>query len=163
MTSGRESVRGGVRTQNDGGGTDVSRAEMIAGRVQGLRKGDGDGFTGHTPHDTAWENQVKKVDLDQRSYGRGRRRGGANNISDRFPQGGDKGVSSGRVPGKGRDTDGDESAFLATACSGRCDHLGGGKPPSSKMPTMRHAGPVTVTKWTSQDHIDVQKWGGEGV
>ena len=88
-------------------------------------------------------------------------RGGSNNISDRVPQGGDEGVSSGRVPGKGRYTDGYEGAFMETACSGRRDHLGGGKPPSSKIPTMRHAGPVTVTKWTSQDHIDVQKWGGE--
>ena len=128
--------------------------------MQGLWKGDDSGVTGHTPHATAWENQGKKVDLDQCRYGRGRR-GGANNISDRVPQGGDKGVSSGRVPGKGRDTDGDEGAFLSTACLGRRDHLGGGKPPSSKMPTMQHAGTVAVTKWTSQEHSDVQEWGGE--
>ena len=89
------------------------------------------------------------------------RSGVANNISDIVPKGGDKGVSSGRVPGKGRYTDGDEGVFLATACSGRRDHLGGGKPPSSKMPTMLHAGPVAVTKWTPQEHSDVQEWGGE--
>ena len=100
------------------------------------------------------------MDLDRRSYGRGRR-GVANNISDRFPQGGDEGVSSGQVPGKGRDMDGDEGAFLETACSGRCDHLGGGKPPSSKIPTMRHAGPVAVTKWMPQEHSDVHEWGGK--
>ena len=129
--------------------------------MQGLRKGDGGGVTGHTPHVTAWENQGKKVDLDRRSYGRGRRRGGANNISDRVSQGGYKGVSSGRVPGKGRDTNGNEGAFLATACLGRRDHLGGGKPPSSKMPTMKHAGPMAVTKWTPQEHRYVQEWGGE--
>ena len=129
--------------------------------MQGLRKGDGGGVTGHTPHVTEWENQGKKVDLDRRSYGRGRRRGGANNILDRVPQGGDKGVSSGRMPGKGQDTDGDEGAFLATTCSERRDHLGGGKPPSSNTPTMRHAGPVAVTKWTPQEHSDVQEWGGE--
>ena len=35
-----------------GGGTDVSRAEKRAGRVQGLWKGDGGGVTGHTPHVT---------------------------------------------------------------------------------------------------------------
>ena len=87
--------------------------------------------------------------------------GGANNISDRVPQGGDEGVPSGRVPGNGRNTDSDEGAFLATACSGPRDRLGRGKPPSSKMPTMRHAGPVKVTKWTSQEHSDVQEWGGE--
>ena len=129
--------------------------------MQVLGKGDGGGVTGHTLHVTAWENQGKKVDLDRRSYGRVRRRGGANNILDRFPQGGDEGVSSGRVPGKGRDTDGDEGAFLATTCSGRHYHLGGGKPPSSKMPTMIHAGPVSVTKWTPQEHRYVQEWVGE--
>ena len=161
MPSGRESVGGFVRTLNDGVGTYVSRAEKRAGRVQGLRKGDGGGVTGHTPHITAWENQGNTVDLDRRSDGRGRRRGGANNTSDRVPQGGDEGVSSGRVPGKGRDTDGDEGAFLATTCLGRCDHLGGGKPPSSKMPTMRHDGPVAVTKWTPQEQSDVQEWGRE--
>ena len=100
------------------------------------------------------------MDMDRRSYGR-ERRGRNKDILDRVPQGGDKGVSSGQVPGKGRDTDGDEGAFLATTCSGRHDHLGGGKPPSSKMPTMRHGGPVAVTKWTSQDHNDVQEWGRE--
>ena len=92
--------------------------------------------------------------------GGGRRRG-ANNISDRVPQGGDEGVSSGRLHGKGQDTDGDQGEFLATACQGRRDHLGGGKPPSSKMPTMQHSGPVVITKWTPQEHSDVQEWGGE--
>ena len=129
--------------------------------MQGLRKGDGGGVTGHTPHVTAWENQGKKVDLDRRSYRRGRRRGGANNILDIVTQGGDKGVSSGRVPGKGQDMDGDEGAFLETACLGHRDHIGGGKPPSSKIPTMQHAGPMAVTKWTSQEHSDVKEWGGD--
>ena len=100
------------------------------------------------------------MDLDRRSYGRGGR-GGSNNISDRVPQGGDEGVSSGRVPGKGRDTDGDEGTFLATACAGCRDHIGGGKPPSSKIPMMRHSGPVAVTKWAPQEHSDVKEWGGE--
>ena len=61
-------------------------------------------------------------------------RGRASEISDRFPQGGDEGVSSGRMSGEGRDTDGDAGAFLETACEGHRDHLGGRKPPSSKMP-----------------------------
>ena len=100
------------------------------------------------------------MDLDQRSYGR-RRRGGANNISGRFPQGGDEGVPSGGVPGKVRDTDGDEGAFLAPECPGCRDHLGGGKPPSPKITTMRHAGPVAVTAWTPHEHRDVQEWGEE--
>ena len=72
-----------------------------------------------------------------------------NRDSDRVPQGGDEGVSSGRMPVKGRDKDGDEGTFLETACKGRRDHLGEGKPPSSKMPTMRHASPVAVSKWPS--------------
>ena len=67
---------------------------------------------------------------------RGGRRGRTSEISDRVPQGGDEGVSSGRVSGEGRDTDGDAGAFLETACEGHSDHLGRGKPPSYKMPTM---------------------------
>ena len=66
--------------------------------------------------------------MDRRSYGRGRM-GRTKNISDRVPQGGDEGVSSGRMSGEGRDTDGDANAFLETACEGHRDHLGGGKPP----------------------------------
>ena len=99
------------------------------------------------------------MDMYRRSYGRGRRRR-AKDISGRVPQGGDDGVSSGSMPGKGRDKDGDEGAFLEKACTGRHDHLGGGKPPSSKMPMMHHASPVAVTEWTPQDHSDVQEWGG---
>ena len=41
--------------------------------------------------------------IDRRSYGRGRTK----DISDRVPQGGNKGVSSGRKPGKGHDKDSD--------------------------------------------------------
>ena len=100
------------------------------------------------------------MDMDRRIYGRGRR-GRAKDISDRVPQGEDKGVSSGRIPGKGRDKDGDEAAFMETACKGRHDHIGGRKPPSSKMPTMQHASPVVVSKWPSQEHINVQEWGRE--
>ena len=100
------------------------------------------------------------MDMDRRSYGRGRS-GRSKDILDRVPQGGGEVVSSGRLPGKGRDKDGDEGAFLETACKGRSDHLGGGKPPSSKMPTMKHASPVAVSKWPSQEHSDVQEWGGK--
>ena len=70
-------------------------------------------------------------------------------------------MSSGRMPGKGRDKDGDEGAFLETACKGRRDHLGGGKPPSSKMPTLQHVRPVAVSQWPSQEYRDVQEWGGK--
>ena len=81
---------------------------------------------------------------------------------DRVPyQGGDEGIPSGGLPGKGRDADDDEGAFLAPACPGRRNHLGGGKPPTSKVLMMRHAGPVAVPKWEMQEHLDVQEWGGE--
>ena len=92
---------------------------------------------------------------------RGGRRGRASDISDRVPQGGGKGVSSGRMPGEGQDTDGDAGAFLETACEGHRDHIGGGKPPSSKMPTMRHASPVAGPQRQPQEHRDGQKWGGK--
>ena len=46
-----------------------------------------------------------------------------------FPKGGGNGVSSGRVPGEGRDTDGDARALLEEARAGHHYHLGGGKPP----------------------------------
>ena len=60
------------------------------------------------------------MDMDRRSYRRGGR-GRSKDISDRFPQGGDEGVSSGRMPGTVRDKDGDEGALLETACKGRRD------------------------------------------
>ena len=89
--------------------------------------------------------------IDRRSYGRGRTK----DISDRVPQGGDEGVSSGRIPGKGQDKDGNDGAFLETACKGLRDHLGGGKPPSSNIPTLRHVRLVVVYQWSSQEYRDV--------
>ena len=129
--------------------------------MRGLREEGGGRVAGHTLNDTAWESQSKKVELDRRRYGRRRRREGADNLSDRVPQGGEEGVPSGGLPNKGRDADGDEGTFLAQTCMGRRDHLGGGKPPSSKVPTMQHAGPVAVTKWTPKEHCNVQEWGKE--
>ena len=100
------------------------------------------------------------MELDRRNHGRGGR--GTKHLSDRVPhQGGYKGMPSGGLPGKGRDADGDEGAFLAQTCPGRRDHLGGGKPPTSKVLTMRHAGPVAAPKQETQDHRDEQEWGGE--
>ena len=49
--------------------------------------------------------QIPRIDATLRL--RGGRRGRASDISDRVPQGGDKGVSSGRMSGEGQDTDGD--------------------------------------------------------
>ena len=70
-------------------------------------------------------------------------------------------MPSGGLPRKVRDADGNEGTFLAQTCTGRRDHLGGGKPPSSKVHTMRYAGHVTVPEWETQEHHDVQEWGGE--
>ena len=76
------------------------------------------------------------------------REGGKHNIPDRVPdQGRDEGIPSGGLTRKGRDTDGDESIFLAPECPGHCDHLGGGKPPTPKVLTMQHAGPVADPHW----------------
>ena len=80
MPNGRKPVGGSVRTQNDGGGADISREEKRAGRVWGLREGDYGRVAGHTSDGISWESQGRKVELDQHSYGR--TRGGADHISD---------------------------------------------------------------------------------
>ena len=71
-------------------------------------------------------------------------------------------MTSGGLPGKGRDADGDEGTFMAQTCPGRRDHLGRGKPPPSKVLAMRHAGAVAFPKWETQEHRNVQEWGGKG-
>ena len=60
-------------------------------------------------------------------------RGRATDIPARVLQGGGKGVYSGRVPGEGRETDGDARALLEEARAGHHYHLGGGKPPPPQM------------------------------
>ena len=83
------------------------------------------------------------MDLERLSHRRG-----AKNISDRLPyQGRAEGMSCGGLPRKGWDKDGDEDTFLQPECPGHRDHLGGGKPPTPKVLTMRHAGPVADPKW----------------
>ena len=78
--SGRKPVGGSVRTKNDGGGADVSREEKRAGRVRGLREGDGGRVAGRTSDGTAWEVQGRKVELDRCSHGR---RGVTDHLLDR--------------------------------------------------------------------------------
>ena len=46
VPSDSQKVGGGVRTQDDGGGANVSRETKRAGRVQWLREGDGDRVAG---------------------------------------------------------------------------------------------------------------------
>ena len=84
------------------------------------------------------------MDLERISHGRKRN----TNLLDRVPdQGRDEGIPSGGLPRKGWDTDGDEGAFMSPACPGHSDNLGGGKPPTPKVLTMRHAGPVAEPQW----------------
>ena len=86
---------------------------------------------------------------------------GDKNISDRLPdQGRAEGLPCGGLPRKGWDTDGDEDTFSQPACPGHCGHLGGGKPPTPKMLTMRHAGPTAGPKLEASQYRDVQEWGG---
>ena len=125
--------------------------------MQGLREGDGVRVAGILSDDTAWEGKGGKVELDRIIHGRR----GTTHLSDRVTyQGGDKGLPSGGLTRKGQDTDGDEGEFLAPACPGHRDHLGGGKPPTSKLITMRHAGPVADPQWETLRYRDVQEWGG---
>ena len=116
-----------------------------AGQVRGMREGDGGRVAGSPSYDTAREGKGGQVELDQRSHGRRR---GTTHLLNRVPyQGGDEEMPSGGLTGKGWDTDGDEGALLAPACPGHRDHLGGGKTPTSKVLTMRHAGIMSVPQW----------------
>ena len=56
------------------------------------------------------------MELNRRSH---RRRRGTTHLPDRVPyQGGDEGMTSGGLPKKGRDADGDEGALLAPGMCG---------------------------------------------
>ena len=112
--------------------------------MRGLREGDGSRVAGSPSNDTAWEGKVRQVELERSSHGRRVN----TNLLDRFPdQGRDKVMPSVGLPRKGRDMDGDEGAFMAPACPGYRDHLGGGKPPTPKVLTMRHAGLMADPQW----------------
>ena len=63
------------------------------------------------------------LDMDGRGYGGGGEGGRATDIPAGVPQWGDKGVSSGRVPREGRDTDGDARALMEEARAGHNYHL----------------------------------------
>ena len=51
-------------------------------------------------------------------------------------------------------------ALIQTACTGHHDHLGGGKPPTPNVMTMRHAGTVEGTQRRAPCHRVVQERGG---
>ena len=52
----------------------------------------------------------------------------------------------GGMPSKVKDTDSDADTFVKPACPGHRDHLGGGKPPTPKVLTMRHSGTMAGTQ-----------------
>ena len=123
----------GVRTKDDGVGANVSGETKGAGRVRRQQEGDGGRVADIPSDDAAWEGEGGQVELERISHGRRRDK----NLSDRVPdQGRDEGMPSGGLPRKGWDTDGNEDAFLSTACPGHRDHIGGGKHPTPKVLTM---------------------------
>ena len=85
--------------------------------MRGLRKGDGGGVARLSPHDATWLRTGEEMGMDGHGHGGGRRWRGTI-IQAGVPQGGDNGVPSGRVPGEGRDTDGDARALLEEARAG---------------------------------------------
>ena len=103
--------------------------------MRGLREGDGGGVARLPLHDAARQSKGEAMDMDGRGYGGGRR-GRVTDIPAGVSQGKGNGVSSGRVPGEGMDTDGDARALLEEACAGHHYHLVGGKPPPSQMRKM---------------------------
>ena len=107
-SGGRQSIRGGVQTEYDRGGADVSVKTEGAGQVQGMREGDGGRIAGIPPDDAARKGEVGTVELGSLRY-----RMRPNKILDSFPdQRRAEVLPSGGLPRKGWDTDGDEDAFL---------------------------------------------------
>ena len=112
--------------------------------MQGLREGDGVRVAGILSDDTAWEGEGGQMELERSIHGRR----GNTDLSDRVAdQGRDEVMPSGGLPRKGQDMYGNEGAFLAPVCPGHRDHIGGWKPPTPKVLTMRHDGPVAEPQW----------------
>ena len=108
VSGGRKSIGGGVRTEYDGGGANISVTTEGAGRVRGMREGDGGRVAGIPSDDAARKVKGGTVELGSISHGRR-----ATNISDSFPdQGRAEGFPSGGLPRKGWETYSDDDAFL---------------------------------------------------
>ena len=124
--------------------------------MRGMPEVDGGRVAGIPSDDVAWEGRGETVELGSLSHGRR-----PTHISDGFPnQGRAKQLPCGGLPRKCWDTDGNESAFLQPACLGHRGHLGGGKPPTPKVITMQHAGPVAGPQWEAPQHRNMQERGG---
>ena len=105
-------------------------------------EGDGGGIAGITSDDTAWKGEGVTLELGRVGH---RRR--PTDVSAGLPdQGRAADLPSRGLPRTFRDEDGDADALLQPACPGYCDHLGGGKPPTPKVLTMRHSGPMEGAK-----------------
>ena len=124
--------------------------------MRGIREGDGGGFAGIPLDDIAWIGKGRSVELG--SLGHGRRP--ADVLSGLPNQGRTKELPCGGLPSKGWDTDSNADAFLQPACPGHRDHFGRGKPPTPKVLTMLHAGPMAGTKRQVPRHHNVQERGG---
>ena len=138
----RNSIGGGVRTEDEEVGADIPVTAEGAGRVRGIREGDGGGVAGIPSDDTARTGKVKLVELGRLSHGRRL----VNVLAGLPDQGRAKELPCGGLPRKVWDTDSDADAFLQPTCPGHRDHLGRGKPPTPKVLTMRHTGPVAGTQ-----------------
>ena len=122
---------------------DIPGTAEGAGRVRVMREGDGGEIAGIPPDDTSQTGKGRAVELG--SLGHRRRPA---NISPGLPdQGRAYELPCGGLPRKGWETDSDADAFLQPACPGNHDNLGGGKPPTPKVITMRLAGTVAGTQW----------------
>ena len=141
MQRGRKQIGNFICTHNDRDGTVAKGAEEGASDVQGLWARDGGGITGFPPHVTAREGTGEKMDMDGCSNGEGI----AKDLSDGFPKRRGKDLPSRRVPGEGRDEDGDARALLEKARAGHCHHPGGGKPPPPPVQELRNVGAVAVS------------------
>ena len=72
MSGGRNSIGGGVRKEDDGGGADIPVTAEGAGRVRGMWEGDGGGVAGIPPDDTAQTgkgNAVKPLEVNREHIG----------------------------------------------------------------------------------------------
>ena len=156
MTGGGDPVGGGIWETNEGGGTNIPGTSERKGPVRGLRERDVGGIIGVTQGYAAWAGGRGAVDLG--SFGDGRR---SVDVLDGLPdQGRAVELPTGEMPRPGREEDSDDDALFQPACPGYRDHLGGGKPPPPTVTTMRHAGPMEVTKRQAPHHRTVQKGRG---
>ena len=105
-------------------------------------EGDGGGVAGIPLDDTSRTGEGRSVELGNLGHGRPP----VNVLAGLPDQGRAEELPCGGLPRKGWETDSNEDAFLQTACPGHRDNLGGGKPPTPKVLTIQHAGPMAGTQ-----------------